>query len=188
MKQTFLLLFAAATFAACNNSGSTASTGSDTSKTNETKVASSNTTVSDLPYQVKDWGDWQPGSMDNLKTALTALKAWENGDVDASLKGFADSVEFRFDNMVTKVSKDSARAMLANERKNTKSMKIDMDDYETVKSKNGKEEWVSLWYKQVWEDNKGKKDSAVIMDDLKMVNGKIAVLDEKSRHLPPQKK
>lgn len=186
MKQTFLILFAAISLIACNNSGDTASQTADTTKMNDTKMASS-TTTADLPYQVKDWADWQPGSMENLKTAMQSLKDYVDGNIDACVTGFADSAEVRFDYLIAKLPKDSLAAMFKRSRADSKSIQINMDDYESVKSKNGKEEWVTLWYKQKWQDNKGKWDSAAIVDDLKMVNGKIAVLDETRRFFPKKK-
>jgi len=30
--------------------------------------------TTDLAYPLKDWADWQPGSIDNLKMVLQALK------------------------------------------------------------------------------------------------------------------
>lgn len=184
MKQVFLFLFIAALAVACNNSGDNSKGGDSTQISSATTEGRS---TADLPYQVKDWGDWQPGSMENLKTVLNSLKNWEKGDVDAALKDFADSVELRFDNWIAKLPKDSFKTMFASMRKGIANMHIDMDDYETVKSKNGKEEWVSMWYKQTETDSKGKVDSAVYMDDLRIVNGKIAVLDEKKRSLPAKK-
>ncbi len=47
-------------------------------------------------------------------------------------------------------------------------MNVKMGDWESVVSKDGKEEWVTMWYKQIWEDNKGKKDSADYIDDLRL--------------------
>ncbi len=35
-----------------------------------------------------------------------------------------------------------------------------MEDWESVISKDKKEEWVTLWYSQKWEDMKGKTDSS----------------------------
>ena len=62
-----------------------------------------------------------------------------------------------------------------------------MHDYETVKSKNGKKEYVSMWYNQKWQDAKGTWDSVFCMDDLKIENGKIVSIDEKRRK-PAKKK
>jgi hypothetical protein len=62
-----------------------------------------------------------------------------------------------------------------------------MEDYEAVQSKDKKDEWVSLWYKAVNTDKKGKVDSVFKMFDLKIENGKIAVLDQKQRRYPAKK-
>ena len=148
----------------------------------ETKVAAMST--NDLAFPLKDWGDWQPGSMDNLKVGLQSLKYFQMGNVDACMNAFGDSVELRFDGMIGKYSKDSATKIFKNMRATMKDIDINMDDYETVKSKDGKEEWVSMWYKQKTTDDKGKLDSIVCMDDMKFSNGKIVLLDEKLRRLP----
>ena len=62
-----------------------------------------------------------------------------------------------------------------------------MDDYETVTSKDKKDNWVSLWYTQIMTDKKGNADSVYNMDDLKIDNGKIVVLDQKTRKFPKAK-
>jgi hypothetical protein len=56
-----------------------------------------------------------------------------------------------------------------------------------VKSKDGTQEYVSMWYKQKWQDQKGNWDSVVCMDDMKFVNGKIASIDEKRRKFSKNK-
>jgi hypothetical protein len=60
-----------------------------------------------------------------------------------------------------------------------------MDDWESVISSDKKSEWVTLWYKQTVTDKKGHIDSMSVVDDAKIVNGKIVVLDEKIQHLGP---
>ena len=77
--------------------------------------------------------------------------------------------------------------MFSTDRKSLKALEITMDDYETVKSKDGKQEYVSMWYKQKWQDQKGKWDSVICMDDMKFVNGKIASIDEKRRKFAKKK-
>lgn len=182
MKQVFLSLCVAAALTACNSSDTKTP---DNSKMGETKVAAMST--NELAYPVKDWADWQPGSMENLKIALQTLKDYEKGNVDACVSSFADSVHLSFDGMEGKFTRDSIQKMFAKERSTFKAMEIAMDDYESVKSKDGKQEYVSMWYKQKWQDEKGKWDSVVCMDDMKMINGKIASLDEKIRHYPKKK-
>jgi hypothetical protein len=182
MRQAFLLLCSAAFLFACNNSDTKTA---DETKVADTKVAAMST--SDLAYPKEDWGDWQPGSVDNLKMVLQSLKDFETGNIDASLNVFADSIELKFDEMEGKFSKDSVAKMFKAHRGSWKSVQIDMDDYETVKSRDGKKEYVSMWYKQKWQDQKGTWDSLVCMDDLKIEQGKIVSIDEKTRK-PAKKK
>ena len=182
MRQAFLLLCSAAFLFACNNS--------DTKTADETKVADTQVaamSTNDFAYPKEDWGDWQPGSIDNLKMALQSLKDFETGNIDASLNVFADSIELKFDEMEGKFSKDSVAKMFKADRGSLKTMQIDMDDYETVKSRDGKKEYVSMWYKQKWQDQKGTWDSVICMDDLKIEHGKIVSIDEKRRK-PAKKK
>lgn len=180
MKKVFPSIVVAAILFACNSS--------DTKAPNEkmeTKVAGVST--NEFAYPLKDWGEWQPGSSENLKTALQALKDYETGNMEACLNAFADSVKLAFDGMEGTFARDSVLKMFSDNRKDNKAMEIVMDDYESVKSKDGSKEYVSLWYKQKWQDQKGNWDSVFCMDDMKFVNGKIASLDEKRRKLPKKK-
>jgi hypothetical protein len=56
-----------------------------------------------------------------------------------------------------------------------------MEDYETVISKDKKMNGYRFGTKNKWTDNQGKIDSIFHMDDIKIVNGKIASIDQKSR-------
>jgi hypothetical protein len=182
MKQVFLSLCVATALFACNSSDNKTA---DETKTTETKVAAMST--SDLAYPVKDWGDWQPGSTDNLKMVLKSLKDYENGDVDACMNSFADSIHLSFEGLEGKFTRDSVLKMFKAQRGSRKAMKVNMDDYETVKSKDGTKEFVSMWYTEKWQDQKGVWDSVVQMDDLRIINGKIASIDQKSRHFTKKK-
>lgn len=179
MKRAFV--FIAAALFACNSSDTKTS---DT-KMGDTKVAAMST--SELAYPIKDWPDWQPGSSDHLKLALQALKDFETGNIDGCMSAFTDSIELRFDDMQGKFPKDSVTKWFKADRSNLKAVQIDMEDYESVKSKDGKQEYVSMWYKQKTQDQKGNWDSVICMDDMKIVNGKIASIDEKRRHFPKKK-
>jgi hypothetical protein len=67
-------------------------------------------------------------------------------------------------------------------------IKIVMHDFESVVSKDKKDEYVTMWYKQVYKDKNGKIDSVDAVNDFKFVNGKIVALDEALRHFPaPQR-
>ena len=64
---------------------------------------------------------------------------------------------------------------------------VTMYDYESVISADKKDEYVTLWYKQTWKDEKGKADSMNVVDDCKMKNGKMIELDEKVQRFPAKK-
>ena len=59
-----------------------------------------------------------------------------------------------------------------------------MHDWESVHGKDNKQDWVSIWYRAKWTDKNNKLDSVMFMDDAKIENGKIRVLDTKLRHFP----
>ncbi|MGZ3838844.1 MAG: hypothetical protein ACXVMS_07730 [Flavisolibacter sp.] len=182
MKHGFLLFLFIGGLAACKS-------GTQKESASQPRVQAAATAEPPLEYAYKiDHPDnWVPGPRENTQMVLQSLKSFENGDIDASLTAFADSVELRFDGMEGKFSRDSVRALFSKDRKAAKQMKIDMEDFESVRSKDGRDQWVSLWYKQKWQDQKGVWDSLAIMDDLKIVKGKVALLDEKSRHYPRKK-
>lgn len=182
MKHVFLYLCIATALFACNSSDNKTA---DETKAGETKVAAMST--SDFAYPVKDWPDWQPGSMDNLKMVLQSLKDYETGNVDACMNSFADSIHLSFEDLEGKFTKDSVLKMFKAQRSSLKDMKVVMDDYESVKSKDGSKEYVSMWYTEKWQDQKGAWDSAFQMDDLRIINGKIASIDQKTRHFLKKK-
>jgi hypothetical protein len=178
MKQKALYAFMVCAFMACNNS--------DTKKgsADEARVKSATTAEEpemDYAYTIKYPDQWEWGSRANTKTVLQALKDFENGKIEDCLKAFGDSVELRFDGVEGKFSKDSLRAMFTRERNKVKDFTIEMDDFVSVKSKGDQQQWVSLWKKQKWQDQNGKQDSAFMMDDYRIQDGRIVVLDEKLR-------
>ena len=62
-----------------------------------------------------------------------------------------------------------------------------MGDWESVISKDGKTEYVTMWYKQITTDKMGKTDSIAVVDDCRIMNGKIVELDEKIQRIPAKK-
>ncbi|MEO6290531.1 MAG: hypothetical protein ABIO76_11450 [Ginsengibacter sp.] len=54
-----------------------------------------------------------------------------------------------------------------------KSIEVKRNDWESVILIDKKEEWMTLWYRQKWEDVEGNKDSEDLVDDLKIKDGKI---------------
>ena len=89
---------------------------------------------------------------------------------------------------VEMISNDSLKRMFTKSRGELSALKINMGDWESVISKDKKVEYVTLWYKEIQTDKKGKTDSLSIVDDLKIANGKIVELDQKIQHFPAVKK
>jgi len=182
MKQHFFFAFIALAMLACNQS-----TTADKERTGSMAPVTDNDSVAtnmQYAYTIEHPDNWIPGDPNNTKIVLQSLKDYENGNVDETVKAFADTVDFRGDGFIARMSNDSLRSFFKQGRSTYKSFKVEMNDWESVKSKDGTEEYVSLWYKQSWENTNGMKDSVYVMDDLKMKNGKITELDEKVRHYP----
>ena len=178
-KLTFFFLAALA--CSCNNMQTPSKEATKDSTTTTTAAATA--TPMNYPYTIEHPDNWETGSPANTMTCLSALRAWEDGKLDESLKYFGDSVRVQFDAMDKKMSNDSLKAMLAKFRNNYKTIKVKMYDWESVISKDKSEEWVTLWYAQMWETAKGVKDSADVIDDLQLKNGKIIRLSEYTRKL-----
>jgi hypothetical protein len=180
MKQTFVLLCAFITLFGCQ------------SKTESKATAGSNETGTEkfnyayLPEHHPPVY-WEPGSQQNLVNALNALKAYETGKVDESISYFADSLQFTVDGFDAKIPKDTLKAGFIDSWKNATSIKVKMGDYESVISKDKKEEYVTLWFKEIVTDKAGKADSLAYVDDIKFENGKIVAMDEKTRKYPANK-
>ena len=176
-----LFLFLIAGIASCNSGDQT--TTSDT----QVKAAATEEPKMDYAYTIEHPDNWVAGPRENTKMVLQSLKDFENGDIDKSLTAFADSVELRLNEMEGKFSKDSIASMFKHEQSGLKAMQIDMHDFESVKSKDGKEEYVSLWYTQKKQNQNGAWDSVSVMDDLRIQNGKVVSIDEKTRKFARKK-
>lgn len=127
---------------------------------------------------------WEQGDQQNLVNATKALKAFETGKVDESISYFADSLQFTADNVDMMIPRDTLKSWFEGTWQMTKSIKVEMDDYESVISKDKKKEYVTLWFKEVVTDKSGKVDSLAYVDDIGFKNGKIISMDEKTRHYP----
>jgi hypothetical protein len=172
MKRLILFFLTGIAFS-CNNEGTA---------TKDAKKDSAATTVN-YPYTIEHPDYWEMGGTANTMIALNALKSFENGNVGETMKNFGDSIHLQFDGLDKKMSSDSVKALFTKWRNDYKSMTVKMNDWESVVSKDKKEEWVTVWYRQKWEDMKGKKDSSDFIDDLQLKDGKIIRLDEYTRKL-----
>jgi hypothetical protein len=141
----------------------------------------------DYAYTIKKPDNWETGSSQNAALVLTSLKAFENNSLDECVSYFADTVSWKSDYLESKLSRDGLKALFVSSWKDLASMKINMHDFESVISKDKKDEYVTLWYVQTVTDKKGKTDSIFISNDIKLVNGKITELEETIRHFPVKK-
>ncbi|MEO8712187.1 MAG: hypothetical protein ABI405_08705, partial [Parafilimonas sp.] len=167
MKKNSFLFLTAIAFASCNSGTAT------NDAMNDSSASTASATTMNYPYTIDHPDYWNMGSNENTMVALSALKAFENGDVPGSVKYFGDSVQLQFDAMDTTLSNDALKTMFTNLRNGYKSMDVKMGDWESVISKDKTEEWVTVWYRQKWEDVKGNKDSSDYINDLKLKDGKI---------------
>ncbi len=143
----------------------------------------------DYPYTLKKpYKNWQAGDQKNALVVLKMLKAWETRNVAECASYFADTTEMNFDGYHSIMSHDSITPFLESSLADYASVKIEMQDWESVVSADKMDEWVTVWYKQSWVDKKGVADSLNIIDDAKIVNGKITVFDEYIQHFPNTKK
>ena len=176
MKQIFSIAFVALLLHGCKPAA-TETAGSDSTK----NTAPQDENVQ-YAYTIEHPDNWDIGDKKNTAIVLKSLKAFENGDVETCMQAFADSVRIEMDGFEAKLSNDSLKAMFTRERGKLKSMKVEMEDWESVISADKKSEWVTLWYKQIMTDKKGKVDSTSLVNDAKIVNGKITIFDEKVQH------
>jgi hypothetical protein len=184
-----ILLFSSlAIFAlGCNNNDATDAKTGDSSKMADTKMTDAK--LPEMPFPLDHpYDNWTAGDPQHAATVMKSLKAFQDGDINNAIAAFGDTVRVGFDNFQGKLSKDSLKATLTHWRAMSASIVIKMDDWESVISSDKKSEWVTLWYKEIHTDKKGNVDSMSVVDDCKIMNGKIVVLDEKTQKLGPAKK
>lgn len=182
MKHFIVIISLGIALAACNNAA--------TEKNESGSSAVKSTAAADvkLPFSlVTPYRNWQTGSNDNVVAAMGALKAFVDNDFKALAALTGDTLDVRFDYYHAKLSRDSAMKMFTSQRNMYKDLTITMYDYESVISEDKKDEYVTLWYKQAWKNDKGVADSISVIDDCKMKNGKMVELDEKIQHYPAKK-
>lgn len=171
MKALFLF-FALVVIVSCKND----------SQTNAANNLATNTAP--YAYTISHPDQWEWGDKNNIRIALDGLKAYEKGNISAAFKDFADTVLIQMDGLERRLSKDSLLSLFLRERSGIRRLGIEMNDFISLRSKDGRSEYVSLWYKQLWEDQNGKIDSIECMDDLAFRKGKIILWNEKVRRYP----
>ena len=143
----------------------------------------------DYPYTLKEaYKDWQAGKQENAIIVLKMVKAWETQNAAECASYFADTVMMSMDYYSAKLSNESLLELIETGYENIESIEVEMRDWESVVSADGKDEWVTLWYNQTVVDKEGKSESLSVINDAKIVNGKIANFDEYVQHPPMEKK
>ena len=74
------------------------------------------------PYTIDHPDYWDMGSSENTMVALSALKAYENGNIPESMKYFGDSIHLQFDAWDKTLPADTVQAMFTNFRNGYKSL------------------------------------------------------------------
>ncbi|MES2430462.1 MAG: hypothetical protein V4556_05955 [Bacteroidota bacterium] len=177
MMKRLMVILALALMFSCNNSS-----------TNETTVASKDTVTEQIDYAYLPENhppdNWDKGDQRNIAMVLRSLKGFETKNIDQAMEPFADTVRWAADGIDVRMTKDSLRSMFIDSWQNMTNIKIKMDDYEAVISKDKKTEYVTLWYKQIVTNTKGEVDSLSCVDDVRIEKGKITEIDEKTRRYP----
>jgi hypothetical protein len=182
MKQFILIICLGVAMASCNNAA-TKESGADSTGNKATTASEVK-----LPYTLeKPYKNWEIGSTENVAVAMGALKAFVDKDFTALGGLIGDSLEVKFDYFHGNYNRDSAIKMFTKQRDMYTDLTINMYDYESVISADKKDEWVTIWYKQSWKNDKGVADSLAIIDDCKMKGGKMIELDEHIQHYPAKK-
>ena len=178
MRRIIILFLAAAFLISCN-----------ANNTPEVKGAADSTgkmEAPNLPFTVDKTPDWETGNPSHVALAMNTLKAFVDNDMTGIKQYLADSVEFYTDGIKFKGSRDSLIKVFTEFRGALSRIDIKMHDYESVKSKSRGEEWVGMWYTENDVNKAGVNDSSMVMDDIKIVNGKVALIDSKGRKLPTE--
>jgi len=181
MKQLLVIACLAFAVAGCNNEDKTKAT----TDAGETKTAAADLKLP-IPLE-QPYRGWQIGSTDNVVAAMNSLKAFVDEDYTALAATIGDSLYLDFDNYQAKLSHDSAVNMFKALRPQNKDLKVTMYDYVSVISADKKDEWVTLWYKQWWKNDKGVPDSMNVTDDIRMKDGKMIGLYEKTSRFQVKK-
>jgi hypothetical protein len=185
MKQTIVMICLVIALASCNNAATTSSAKDSAAAT----VTSANATPDvALPFKLdQPYKNWQMGSTENVVASMKALKAFVDKDFTTLASLIGDTLDFTTDYLHEKMSRDSATKFFTNGRPMYNDLTINMNDYESVISADKKDEWVTIWYKQSWKDDKGILDSVSVINDIKMKDGKMIVLNEAVNHFPKKK-
>ena len=177
---TLLLLGFAAITSACNNSKETTST-----ETNTETTTKQTATTTNLPYTKNSKYNWEFNpDQKNEAIVLNVFKAMEQLDHQTIGKFTADSIVSNIDGVKFKGTREQIMQLNKDFFATLKTLNVVPTDWRSVISKDKSEEWVSVWFTQHWEDQKGQHDSVNVFNDIKLKDGKITAWNEYLQHFP----
>jgi hypothetical protein len=135
LKRLILFSLAGCAFAACNDQAT------ESKDATKDSTATTMSTPMNYPYTIDHPDYWDMGSSENTMVALSALKAYENGNIPETMKYFGDSIHLQFDALGKTLPADTVQSMFTNFRNAHKTYTIKMGDwnqlFRKIKKKNG---------------------------------------------------
>lgn len=177
MKHVLLVAGIIGLILACNN---------EKEKTTDAATApAATTTPTDLPYKASYSSSWDRNvSDDDLKLVLLSYKHWADGNMDALMNTMGDTAWVDHSDGVSKnYSNAELRSFWSKSRDSLRSVTIDMQAWERMRSTDKNDSFVVTWYKQVDVYKDGRVDSAQYHDINQVKGGKIVWYSQYRRAL-----
>jgi hypothetical protein len=176
MKKMLFAVFAFAMIASCSNEKK------KDDKTGDDKKMSDNVS---LPYKA-DYSDFKMGDPNHTKMVLDFYKTFEENRMDDGKAMLADTVAVSFaDGNKFMGTADSLVSLGKQVRSSYSAYKVTIDACMAVHANDKNEDWVLVWDKSYFTDQKGKVDSAGGQSYWQIKNGKIAFWGELQAKLTP---
>ena len=133
---------------------------SEEKKEVDSKTASMESKSTTLPYTATYSSSWEKGDAKYAEAVLAIWKSWDDGNLMASRKMFADTVRFYFrDGSEMSGSTDSVTKSAQMYRQSFTSVKSRVHAWVPLKSTDLHENWVCIWGTEISTDKQGKVDS-----------------------------
>ena len=156
------------------------------SEKKESTVSSDNAS---LPYAVNYSSKFEMGDAKNVEAVMYAWKAWDDGNLQAARKYFADSMHFYIrDGSRMEGLTDSTLPGGQKFRDMFTNVKSTVHAVFPVKSTDKNENWVCIWGIEVSTDKQGKTDSVELQETWRFnKDGKIDLMYQYGRVSAPMK-
>lgn len=131
-----------------------------------------------LPYTATYSSQFQMGDTKNVEALLNVWKSWDDGNLQASRKYFADSMRFYTRDGSKMAGKtDSTLAGAQSFRNMFTTIKSTVHAVFPVKSTDKNDNWVCIWGTEVSTDKQGKTDSVGLQETWRFnKDGKIDLM------------